>query len=190
MPWCEPLAEAAGRPSTQIGARWQTSPGGSRSGGRWPCSGVGPRGQRGTAPGALVSSDMNGLQGMCCGNPHCDAVFPDLEEGNSSPRKACPNCGSSVRHFGAHLFEPTTLHQKLAVKAKHPGSKRAFLESVAGDDLHRDSGNWSHVERVIDRSANRYRERIVSENGEVVREVDEPLTAHRGRGSAKARARP
>jgi len=43
-----------------------------------------------------------------------------------------------------------------------------------------------HVELAVDRIRNRYYERIIDkESGEVVREVDEPLADHVGRGSAK-----
>ena len=41
------------------------------------------------------------------------------------------------------------------------------------------------MERTIDRRNDHYRERIVDSEGNVVRDVDEPLSEHRGRGDAK-----
>jgi len=41
-------------------------------------------------------------------------------------------------------------------------------------------------DRIIDRDGDLYHERVVDvETGEVVRDVTEPLSDHRGRGSAK-----
>jgi hypothetical protein len=42
------------------------------------------------------------------------------------------------------------------------------------------------LRRIIDRRNNRYQELVVDpQTGETVREVDEPLSEHRGHGSAK-----
>jgi hypothetical protein len=41
--------------------------------------------------------------------------------------------------------------------------------------------------RVVDREGDRYTERIVDAAGNVVRDVDEPLSNHRGHGTAKRR---
>jgi hypothetical protein len=83
-----------------------------------------------------------------------------------------------------------SLHEKLGRKVKRGGKGTPAFESVDGHDLHRDTGKWNHLERSIDRENNRYRERIVDgDTGEVIREVDEALSAHRGRESAR-RGRP
>ncbi len=87
------------------------------------------------------------------------------------------------------LEETLEMHDSLAYKAKRPGFKssgksRPFLEGFSGDDQSND-GTWAKVIRVIDRLTNRYRERVTLEDGTVPRDVDEPLTDHFGRGSAK-----
>ena len=75
------------------------------------------------------------------------------------------------------------------MKHKRPGIKKPIYECVSGDDLHRDSGQWNKLTREIDRENNRYRELIVNpESGETIRECDEPLTEHFGRGSAKSKS--
>jgi hypothetical protein len=47
-------------------------------------------------------------------------------------------------------------------------------------------GHLMRKERIFDRKNNRYRELVVnSDTGEVVRDVEQPLSEHRGHGSAK-----
>jgi hypothetical protein len=84
------------------------------------------------------------------------------------------------------VHETSVLREKLGLKHKRPGHKKAIYESVTGDDLHRNSGEWNKITREIDRENNRYSETIVNPiNGKVLRQVDEPLSEHTGRGSAK-----
>jgi hypothetical protein len=64
---------------------------------------------------------------------------------------------------------------------------RHLWEMWRGDDLHRGSGTWSKLYRSIDRRRKPpwYSEHIVSESGDVVRFVEEPLAEHQDRGSAR-----
>jgi hypothetical protein len=74
------------------------------------------------------------------------------------------------------------------VKLRHevPGLKRPQAEIVSGEDLHRDSGTWRILERVIDRGKKWYTETIKdSLTGEVIKHTSEPLDKHVGHGSAK-----
>jgi hypothetical protein len=75
--------------------------------------------------------------------------------------------------------------ESVRVKARHGEKGKPYRETFNGDDLHRDSGEWRKVTRVIDRENDRYSERVVDEQGRVVREVDEPLNQHINRGAAK-----
>jgi ribosomal protein S27AE len=120
---------------------------------------------------------------------YCGACGAAIDEpGNTLPpdRKPCPSCGSLARNFGASMQETLTLREKLGLKHKRRGYKKPIYESISGDDLHRKSGEWNKLTREIDRENNRYREIIVNPtSGEVLRNVDEPLSEHTGRGSAK-----
>jgi DNA-directed RNA polymerase subunit RPC12/RpoP len=101
-------------------------------------------------------------------------------------RLPCPSCGSKTRIFSVEVRETITPRSKLGLKHKRPGFKKPIYEEVSGEDLHRKTGLWSRLLRVIDRQNNRYKEAIVnSETGEVLRAVDEPLSDHIGRGSDK-----
>ena len=66
---------------------------------------------------------------------------------------------------------------------------RVFTEMKSGEDFHRDSGRWRHLWRLIDRRNDRYVERITEPDGTVVREVEVPLTEHRGHGADRSRLR-
>ncbi len=60
------------------------------------------------------------------------------------------------------------------------------MEQVVGYDLHRKTGRWMRLQRVIDRVNNWYREIIHDpKTGEIVHQTDEPLTEHQGHGDAK-----
>ena len=75
------------------------------------------------------------------------------------------------------------LRERLDLKLKRPGHKRPLMEQRVGDDLHRESGTWSKIRRIIDREHNRYIERIENEQGEVTRDVDAPLDEHLHHGA-------
>jgi hypothetical protein len=66
------------------------------------------------------------------------------------------------------------------------GRKEPVLEQKVGDSLFRETETWSYREMTIDRERDWYRELIVDRiSGAVLRRCDEPLSAHRGRGSAR-----
>jgi hypothetical protein len=119
-----------------------------------------------------------------CGK--CGAVL-------SSPDAAtCPQCGRALSEIHVLVDEEVslTLREKLHAKVRHgqPGEVAPHLEMVAGDDLQRSSGRWLRLERRIDRENDLYTEKLTDpETGEVVREVRERLSEHRGSGAAKQR---
>jgi DNA-directed RNA polymerase subunit RPC12/RpoP len=116
----------------------------------------------------------------------CGALINGPASATVEERAPCDICGSKRRTFGVEVKEAPTVREKLGLKHKRPGYKKAIYESVGGDDLHRDTGQWNHLSREIDRESNRYRELITNPaTGEVLRSVDEPLTDHVGRGSAR-----
>lgn len=60
------------------------------------------------------------------------------------------------------------------------------MEQKAGDSYSYAQRRWVQLRRVIDRRNNRYQEKIEDpETGEVLRDVDEPLSDHIGRGDAR-----
>ncbi len=74
----------------------------------------------------------------------------------------------------------------MAAKARRGALRHPFLELKAWLDFHRASGKERHLEMVIDREHDRYFKRAVDpETGETVHLLEEPLSEHRGRGSAR-----
>jgi len=119
----------------------------------------------------------------------CGNCLEPLEESPHLPadrRPPCPHCGSPLRHFNIAVSDSVTLHSKLNLKGRRPGLKRPFVEQVVGDDLHRKTGRWMNLERVIDRLKNWYYERVTDpRTGTIVHESNEPLSDHTGHGSAR-----
>jgi len=70
----------------------------------------------------------------------------------------------------------------------HIGEKRRGkydYEAVLGHEFNVE-GNLMHKERIFDRKNNSYKERVVNtDTGEVVRDIEEPLSKHIDHGSAK-----
>lgn len=91
------------------------------------------------------------------------------------------------RHVGITLTDTAvTIHESLAVKAKSPGERKPFLESKQGDSYSTKRGRFMTLLQIVDRRNNRYRKLVADpETGEVIRDVDERLTDHKGYGSAK-----
>jgi len=98
----------------------------------------------------------------------------------------CPTCGGKAKLYKIVLKEKIELHDQLKGKEKRPGFRRPIKEFKVGDDLYRKFGEWHHREMYIDRENDRYREVIKDKTtGEIIHECKEPLSEHRGHGSAK-----
>jgi hypothetical protein len=101
-------------------------------------------------------------------------------------RPPCPNCGCAIRVSTVAVSDGLQLGDKIGMKHNRPGTKKPVYESVTGDDIFRKTGEMNKLSREIDRENDRYREKIVNPlTGEVIREVDEPLSAHRDRGTPR-----
>lgn len=119
----------------------------------------------------------------------CNRALEERPDVLPSDRTPCATCGSTTRVFNDEVRETLTVSEKRKLRHRRPGNKKPIYEEVSGDDLHRKTGRWSILLRVIDRQNDRYREHIVdAASGEVLRSVDEPLRNHKGRGTAKAKA--
>jgi len=89
-------------------------------------------------------------------------------------------------HYDIRLEDTLTFHAGLGYKAKSQGKGKPYIEGKGGDDLHRKTGRWMHLQRIIDRARNWYTEVVTDpETGMVVHRCEEPLSEHWGHGSAK-----
>ncbi len=119
-----------------------------------------------------------------------------IDEPASTPideRKPCPRCRSSERDKRVYLTgnQPgPTSHLSAEVRHGAKGEVAPHQETKIGSVWSGERGRMVKWYRDINREANRYRERIVDpETGEVLRDVDEPLSDHRGHGSDRTNPR-
>jgi hypothetical protein len=78
-----------------------------------------------------------------------------------------------------------TLRDALGFKHKRPGFKKPIAEGFSGWELRKTVGDLVRKLRLIDRENDHYQERVETEQGEVIHQVDHPLSEHRGHGSDK-----
>ena len=113
----------------------------------------------------------------------CETLLAD--DWASCPEGPCVKCG-----FETHVWYP--LGKEFHLRFDNWGTSRPkgggpwVYQDVSKDSYHRESGRMHYLERIIDRLAGEYHERIIDKGtGAVVREVHESLKAHTGRGSAR-----
>ena len=125
---------------------------------------------------------MNDVACGACGSAIAQSSDTPIDE-----RITCQSCGSMARTINVQLDGAITFHSSLDLKVKRGGRGRPALHLRTGDDLTRSTGRWARLDRIIDRENDRYAEHIEdAETGRVLRHVDEPLSSHRGRGSARS----
>jgi hypothetical protein len=83
------------------------------------------------------------------------------------------------------LTETLTFHERLGTKQRRAAGGKPPRETVTGDDLHRDSGEWRRLDRVIDRERDEYHEVIRDSSGVIIHECHEHLSQDRGHGAAR-----
>ncbi len=93
------------------------------------------------------------------------------------------------KNYKIELNDKLELHEKIIAKLKNKNEKNWNLKILMGEDYYKKAGEWRPILRIIDRKNNRYEEKIVRNNGDVVRYVKEKLTEHQGHGSAKKQRR-
>jgi len=127
-----------------------------------------------------------------CGD--CGRHLPSEMLATELVRNPCPVCGSTKQHIALNFFEEATLKLRDWMKGKIKDVTRRSKEKVRreffyGSDQRKSCGEYIYKEREIDRDDNRYRELIRSESGEIIRDVDQPLSDHINHGSAKSKQR-
>lgn len=120
--------------------------------------------------------------------PACGSCGLTIDEPTGFPvadRTPCPQCGSTARKYFILSKATAKAQPGLGFKQKRPDVKKPLVEGFTGRDLRKRDGDFIQKERLIDRENDKYREKIVTDSGDIIRNVDEPLSKHRGRGSAK-----
>lgn len=106
-------------------------------------------------------------------------------------RKACPMCGSLKRRYEEVLIDNVAVGTLMQTKGFAGGLSRKKglrFESKDGDSFSVSLGRFVKLNQLVDHEAKRYIKKVVDPvTGQILREVDEPLPDHKGRGSAKKR---
>lgn len=80
--------------------------------------------------------------------------------------------------------------EHLRAKGHQAGSNKVAFDTRSGASYYRKDNVWHRLVRNIDHVNDRYTETItIMKTGELVRQVDEPLSEHTGHGSAKYRGK-
>ena len=124
-------------------------------------------------------------QSTACGS--CGTPIDEPAGLPTEDRAPCPQCGSTTREFSKHLSLRAKAQVGLGFKHKRPGTKKPLAEGFAGREKRKSVGDFVSKERLIDRENDLYRETVVTDSGEVIHNVEESLSKHRGHGSAKSK---
>jgi hypothetical protein len=122
---------------------------------------------------------------------HCGQCGALLDERPGTPvenRTPC-SCGSTTRQYSQSLSSEIKSRASVKARQKRPGISGYLVEMFVGKQPRKALGGviigWVDKFWRKDKSADRYIEHVVTEEGEVLKDVDEPLSAHRDHGSDK-----
>jgi hypothetical protein len=108
------------------------------------------------------------------------------EAGEPEPTAPCPKCGNTITASYRPGEEFRIVAGGFSLVSRPPKGGRWDTKSVSKHSHFADTGDDHFIERIIDRPGDHYYERIVDVGtGKIIRDVDEPLTEHKGRGSAR-----
>ena len=83
-----------------------------------------------------------------------------------------------------NFSETVSLNDWVNGKLKDKTKKLTYIFRV-GKSFFKKTRQWHNLERIIDKKNNIYKEFITNKSGRVIRDIEEPLSDHKGRGSAK-----
>lgn len=84
------------------------------------------------------------------------------------------------------MFDTATVHESLMLRERAPSARKPFREAFSGDDLRQSTNSWVTKKRVVDREHDWYEETVADpRTGERLHHSGEPLSQHRGHGSAR-----
>lgn len=116
--------------------------------------------------------------------------YKDKQVVQSKLQKPCPSCVSTPRTFFQNLEGRLTFSSKLGFKGMHSDKGKPFIWGIIGSDLFRKINKWVHLERIFDKEKDHYKEEISDLDAKkIIHRCEEPLSKHRGHGSAKNKCR-
>jgi len=119
----------------------------------------------------------------------CESELVENENLPENKRTPCPKCGSLGRALVRVLTDTVEVEDRHRMRLKdgeRTASGKPGKEFTQGHDLHKKSGVWNYLSRLIDRKNDRYHEKIIdTKTGKTIHECQEPLSKHQEHGSAK-----
>ena len=119
----------------------------------------------------------------------CGFEIVGSEKLSEIERTPCPQCGSLglvLVRVQSDMVEVNDRHRMKLKGVVRTASGKPSRELTQGHDFHRISGVWNYLYRLIDRMNNWYHEKITEpKTNKTIHERQEPLSNHRGHGSAK-----
>lgn len=127
----------------------------------------------------------------------CGYRFADAVQATAlgAARPPCPECGSTRRHgtvlASVHVaVEATSKGQGNSRESGARSKSKSFVWFYERFEVYRMTNRRQWVSRVFNKRDDLYAEEIRdAETGEVVRQVNEPLSEHQGHGSANKKQR-
>ncbi len=125
---------------------------------------------------------------VACG--HCEKILDESSAIPEDQRAPCPDCRSISRKVHKGIADSLTVRDGIRGKARSgeagkPGGK-PWLTTMSEPSWSYSAEKWVHREKTENRREDRYTEVVKDpDTGEIIHEVDEPLSEHRGHGSAK-----
>lgn len=118
----------------------------------------------------------------------CNSTIDEAAEA-AGGRAPCPVCGSLRRNYEEELSSSLIAGTDVGLKGYAAGMSRGKglkFEAKYGDSHSHSLGRFVKRDQLVDREGNRYLKKVVDpQTREVLRDVDEPLSDHQGRGSAR-----
>lgn len=115
----------------------------------------------------------------------CGAVI-DVSGDTADHRVPCAKCGGVKRTIHDSVDERVVVRDGFEVKARRAGEKKPYVEDRGIPSHSHRLDKVVHHQRLIDRDKDIYRETVTDyESGEIIHHCEEPLSQHRGHGSAK-----
>ena len=119
----------------------------------------------------------------------CGEEIPFKNKNLTFDPEPCPKCGSKEQTIKLTVCEHLSVHETAKGKVKDnnfPSKKKVRAEFVTGEDLRKDDNKWVKKDRYWNKDKDLYKEVIIDpDTDEVVHRCEEPLSEHRGHGSAK-----
>ncbi len=123
-----------------------------------------------------------------CGQ--CGKVLDEPSDTPLQKRTPCPECGSIARHFEREIADVSPTQSSIRAKGREkpagqPGGK-PWLKMMSEPSWSFDRKKWVHREKMENSRDDWYAETVTDpDTGEIIHHHEEPLTDHRGHGSAK-----